>query len=1101
MIFIISKGKLQDMRRGIFTLVKQTIQFYKKPVLYQVLIIILLSAVITGSLLTGSSVRSSLKRSSAEKLGNTGIVISSGARYFHNSLTDRLRDSAGLKSTGILTLNGYCQSINSQKKAFRTKIIGVSDDYFRFQGEDSLNLKSGEIFINKRLADYLGAKKGDDISVHYTEVTDFPAGAPFAPGKDELPSRVFRVSRILNNSETGDFSLSISQITPMNIFIRIDDIEDYDPAQIRLNRILLDKDDNSSAIEVTRVLKNELRPSDIGLKIRMDERTLQNELISDRIFIDSVLLEDVRNVFPESAPVLTYLGNRFVCGSHMTPYSFIAAIPRSLYPEICTGNTMIINRWMADDLDAQKGDTIRMYWYSPDSLNNLTERSDNFVIDRIVSMTGIWSDSLLMPAFPGISGSESCSDWDAGIPINIKLIRPKDEDYWYQYRGTPKAFISYREGKMLWGNNFGPATAIRFAPGITGKVILSRLNGSLEPSKTGFAINDIRRQSIEAADQSVDFSSLFLSLGFFLLVAAIVLLSFAVSDYFNSRRDHIKTMFALGFRSHQIRRILFTEYGLIAIAGSFVGALAGILVNILIINALNSVWKGAVQTDTLNAWFNTVPVITGFFVSLSVIIIFIIIKVNRYLKILNRKENERNRLPSASTNRLFLILSFILTVSLFVLSVVIKGQEMMYSFASGTMLLVSFILAWRQYYIIIPSKRAGHIIKGTNGLSRLYYTSYPSHAVTPVLFIAAGIFAVFITGANRMNFSGKYLQRSSGTGGYLLWCETAIPVSEDLNSPSGRKVYGLEGEQFSSLDFVQARVSSGNDASCLNLNHIVSPPLLGIDPDNFIKEGAFTFASDIQDTDIKNPWSYLDKKAGNNTIYGIADQTVLEWGLKRKIGDTLQLRAENGQPLKVILAAGLQSSVFQGYVIIGMDDFTKYFPSVSGSTIMLAGGDPSMMDLYKNTLEERFENTGIDIQKTTDRLASFYEVTNTYLAVFGVFGAFGMIIAIAGLGFVLLRNYNQRKRDFSLMLATGFAFREIRKMIFSEQLTILIAGLSSGIISAFIATLPSLKTRADIPWGFLSWMVAGVLLSGLAALLLSIRSISRDSLTTGLKKE
>ena len=372
-------------------------------------------------------------------------------------------------------------------------------------------------------------------------------------------------------------------------------------------------------------------------------------------------------------------------------------------------------------------------------------------------------------------------------------------------------------------------------------------------------------------------------------------------------------------------------------------------------------------------------------VSLSVIIIFIIIKVNRYIKILNRKETEKNRFPSAGSNRLFMILSFILTVSLFILSFVIRGQEMTYSFASGTMLLVSFILAWRQYYIILPSKRAWHIIKGTNGLSRLYYTSYPSHAVTPILFIAAGIFAVFITGANRMNFSGKHLQRSSGTGGYLLWCQTAIPVGEDLNSPSGRKVYGLEGEQFKNLDFVQARVSSGNDASCLNLNHIVSPPLLGLDPADFIKEGAFTFAKEIEDKNIKNPWSYLDKSAGANTIYGIADQTVLEWGLKRKVGDTLQLRAENGQPLKVILAAGLQSSVFQGYVIIGMDNFTKYFPSVSGSTVMLAGGDPSMMDLYKNTLEERFENTGIDIQKTTDRLAAFYEVTNTYLAVFGVF--------------------------------------------------------------------------------------------------------------------
>ena len=98
------------------------------------------------------------------------------------------------------------------------------------------------------------------------------------------------------------------------------------------------------------------------------------------------------------------------------------------------------------------------------------------------------------------------------------------------------------------------------------------------------------------------------------------------------------------------------------------------------------------------------------------------------------------------------------------------------------------------------------------------------------------------------------------------------------------------------------------------------------------------------------------------------------------------------------------------------------------------------------------ENYGMNIEKTTDRLASFYEVTNTYLSVFGVFGALGMISGIAGLGFVLLRNYNQRKQEFALMLATGFHIKKIRQNDSSEQVLILFAGVSSGIISALVAT-------------------------------------------------
>ena len=117
-----------------------------------------------------------------------------------------------------------------------------------------------------------------------------------------------------------------------------------------------------------------------------------------------------------------------------------------------------------------------------------------------------------MPDFPGISGSESCSDWDAGVPIKMDDIRRKDEDYWKKYRGTPKAFVNYEKGKELWGNNFGPATALRFPATVSEKEIMDKLNGSIEPGKAGFSVIDLSNESVKAANESVDFGTLFLSL-------------------------------------------------------------------------------------------------------------------------------------------------------------------------------------------------------------------------------------------------------------------------------------------------------------------------------------------------------------------------------------------------------------------------------------------------------------------------------------------------------------------------------------------------------------------------------------------------------------
>jgi putative ABC transport system permease protein len=1081
------------------TIVK-SIKFYKKQILYQFFIIILLCAVITGSLLTGRSVKESLKKSASEHLGNTDILISSGIRYFDPELVKRLKDSTDLKCTGILEINGYSQSLNSQKEAFNAHIIGVNKDFFVFQGLDTLAIRPGEVAINKKLADYLGINQGEDLIIRFTRVGSIPPDAPFASSEDAGKSIVMRVGIILEPGQTGNFSLSISQIAPMNIFINLSDIEDGQGGNKKINRLLIKNKTANSLRIASEALKHYLKPADIGLKLRSIKKTDETELISDRIFIDVSILKEITDLLPESAPVLTYLGNRFVARKKSTPYSFVSALPSSIYPEICTGDGIIINNWMARDLSVQEGDTIQMFWYSPDSLNKLIEKNSDFIVKQIVDIKGIWSDSLLMPDFPGISGKESCSDWDAGMPIKMHDIRTKDEDYWNKYRGTPKAFINYEKGKELWGNNFGPATSLRYPAGLTGKEIETRMNGIFNPEKTGFTISDLSDESVKAANESVDFGTLFVSLGFFLILASFVLLSFATSSYFDLKRTSVKTLFCLGFKNWRIAQLLILESGVISLAGCSIGAISGYLVDILITRGLNTVWKGAVQTDTLASYFNLHAIIFGFLLTFTAILVFMYIKVKLYLKELNTKEKKGYFSHSSLLNLYLLLISAVITISLFILSRFLRDLQLPLSFSSGTLLLLTLVLFWRQYFI----RRTSHssdLMKNKYELSHLYYSFNPSGAVTPILFVAAGIFTVFITGSNRMTNNEKQMKRSGGTGGYLLWCENTIPVKPDLNTESGRKTIGLDDNQLSEMHFIQMKRTSGNDASCLNLNHITVPPLLGIDPDDFITKKSFSFSKVLSSKGIENPWQYLNHQSQNNIIYGIADQTVLEWGLKLKTGDTLEIRAENGQPLRIIIAAGLQTSVFQGNMLIGKENFTKYYPSVSGSQVFLVDGNRTLIDLYKNVLKERLENYSINIEKTSDRLASFHEVTNTYLSVFGVFGAMGMIIGVAGLGFVLLRNYNQRKKEFAIMLATGFQIKRIKRMILSEQVLILLAGVSSGAVSALLATSSSIKNNPGLPWLFIILMVLSILITGLFVLFMSVRSITKNSLITILKTE
>jgi len=105
------------------------------------------------------------------------------------------------------------------------------------------------------------------------------------------------------------------------------------------------------------------------------------------------------------------------------------------------------------------------------------------------------------------------------------------------------------------------------------------------------------------------------------------------------------------------------------------------------------------------------------------------------------------------------------------------------------------------------------------------------------------------------------------------------------------------------------------------------------------------------------------------------------------------------------------------------------------------------------------------------------------------------------LGLILIRNFNQRRSDFGLMLAQGFSVKSIRKTIFGEHARILLAGMLTGIISALIATRPSVMNYSDLPWGTLAVMIILILLSGIIALAVSVRSVNKDTLITRIRKE
>ena len=108
----------------------------------------------------------------------------------------------------------------------------------------------------------------------------------------------------------------------------------------------------------------------------------------------------------------------------------------------------------------------------------------------------------------------------------------------------------------------------------------------------------------------------------------------------------------------------------------------------------------------------------------------------------------------------------------------------------------------------------------------------------------------------------------------------STPVLFDINNPEKRAEEGIT-ENFTAVQFSKV---DGDDASCLNLNRISQPAILGVDP-QALKE-RFSFAAKIGEIEKTDPWLALNQISDDGTIPAIADQTVIQWGLGMKVGDT-----------------------------------------------------------------------------------------------------------------------------------------------------------------------------------------------------------------------
>jgi ABC-type lipoprotein release transport system permease subunit len=1079
-------------------LILRSLRFYWRTHLGVLLGVAVAGAILTGALVVGDSVRASLRQAALARLGTIQSALATPDRFFRAALADELQPDLHATVAPLLLLRGASTLPDGSARANAAQVVGVEERFWRLGGASNLlaGAEADEAVINVRLAEQLGAGIGATLVLRVELPALISRDVPLSGRSDLNVAIRVRVRAVAGDAGFGRFGLRADQTPPPSVFMPLAALQAQLKRAGQANVLLTDAAGDADA-----ALRRRWQLADAGLEALAlsDKKTL--ELRTPQVFLAPAIAAPALALSSNAAGVLSYFVNELRYGERATPYSFVTATGAAQRDDEIT-----INSWLAEDLAAKTGDELTLRYYVIGDRRELRESSARFRVRAVVPLT---KDASWMPAFPGLAEVHNCSDWQPGIPIDHDRLRPKDEKYWDEYRGTPKAFVTLAAGQKLWGNRFGNLTAIRYLAGTDVAALLPRL----DPAALGLRFVPVRAQALAASGQSMDFGQLFIGFSFFLIVAALLLTAMLFAFNLEQRNAEVGLLRALGWRRAQIRRLLWGEGFVLAVLGTLAGLGLGVAYTRLTLLGLATVWRNA--AGALPLVYHAEPLTLALGAGLNLLAAGVALAVVQRgqsrrapaaLLMGGNAEfssdlrcsvlNVRRSMFAGLRQRIGLVIG---VCGLLIAGVLLwtgrGGQDQQAAetfFGAGACLLLAG-LGFSQS-LLARLTRAAHAAGTLAGVGLRNAARRRRRSLTVISVLASGVFLLVAVSAFHQDAPQGSTSRQTGTGGFALFAQSTLPVYDDLNTAAGRAVFGLTAEDCAGATVVPLRLREGDDASCLNLNRAQQPRLYGVQPDEFERRKAFAFLS--------GSWPLLEQAPADGAIPAIGDEPTVTWALGKQVGDLLTMTDDHGQAVKLRIVGVLASSVLQGGLLISEKQFIAHFPASAGYRGFLVEAPPARAPELAATLTRALQDRGLEVVPAGRRLADFMAVENTYLGIFQVLGGLGLVLGSLGLALVVLRNVLERRGELALLLALGFRRRALQRLVLAEHWLLICLGLAVGLGAAVLAVWPAWRAGQNaVPWVLLGGTLGALAAGGLLWTWLAARAALRGPLLAALRNE
>lgn len=1052
------------------------------------------------------------------------------------------------------------------------------------------------------------------VTLRFPKLKQVSGESPLGRKADEsraLPE--LEVVDVIPPASLGRFSLHPSQNLPRNAYINTASLQEALEQENKVNAIFVSGREAANSAppdaRASRALATAMRPTlaDYGFSLKHVKRSFKSQdgtpeetifdyysFSTERMMLDRAAETTAGQAFSadHAQGVLTYLANAIekidshaedAEGKRVIPYSTVTAIDsiptigpllgEKGEPLELADDEIALTSWAADDLAAKPGDEIAVSFFEPERTHgDARERTERFKLKSIIPLTEparpygrrtpatftlrptLANDPELTPEVPGVTDQQSIADWDAPFPFDYKRLKGQDDQYWNNHRTTPKAYISLAAGQRIWGSRFGQLTSYRIPAreGLSEEALAEKFldQAARDGAALGLSFQPIKRDSLRASSGATPFDALFLSLSFFIIAAALLLVSLLFQLGIEQRASEVGILLALGLTRRKATRLFVVEGAFVAALGGLAGVAGGIAYAWLMLVGLRTIWLGAVVTPFLELHIGPASLAIGYSSSLVISVLTIAWSIRQTRRVSERQllagrampDVSFNPKPAATVRRVRISVAVgsgfnvllppilvLCAIGLAALATQLGGEAQAGAFmGAGAAVLGAALL-----FVSSRLKSAG-TGRGTRGgfalagLAVRNGARNPGRSTLTIGLIAAASFLIVAVSAFRLDPTDE------GAGGFDLVAESGQPIYESLNTKTGRKEMLANGAALlEGGNVFGLRLQPGDDASCNNLYQAARPRVLGVTPEFIehfdearVKHFAWAGSAAKTKEEKLNPWRVLATRDSSVATSGshveggstsgplvatddsaipvVLDKNTAMYSLKlyRGIGERFTVEYEDGTQITFRVAGLLANSILQGSLIISEEDFKRKFPRVSGYRYFLVHSPAGESVAVSQMLEERLSDQGFDATDTHQLLVDLLAVQNTYLSTFQALGGLGLLLGTFGLAAVQARSVLERRGELALLRAAGFRRRRLAGMVLLENLLLLFTGLGAGVFAALVAVLPHwFVGGASIPVSTLTVTLILVLAAGLASALFAMRTTLRAPLVSALRGE